>query len=82
MNLLLLFAAPLLAQEEIAPARGLTVLESRDMATRLADAELLLKEGSLRTAVATLQSVLEADRAHLVRPNPQDLLFVGAATEA
>ncbi len=39
-------------------------------------------EEGWQNRLAFLQSVLEADRAHLVRPDREDLLFVGAVAEA
>ncbi len=59
--------------------RGITILESRDLAAQLQDAKELLEANQLRTAVATLQGILEADSAALVRKSPEDLLFVGAS---
>ncbi|MDP6941532.1 MAG: PQQ-binding-like beta-propeller repeat protein [Planctomycetota bacterium] len=65
--------------QEPSVQRGVTILENRDLAAQLQDAEELLGANHIRTAVATLQAVLEADPAALIRKSPDDLLFIGAS---
>ncbi|RMH04657.1 MAG: hypothetical protein D6702_02670 [Planctomycetota bacterium] len=77
--LLLAAAAP--AQEPELPG-GVTILESGELAARLADAREDLAAGEWRRAILALQEILEEDPATLVRAAPDDLLFTGAVAEA
>lgn len=63
---------------QLAAPGGVTILESRDLQAQLEDVRKLLKENSLRAAIGSLQRVLEADPASLVRVESDDLLFRGA----
>ncbi|MFQ5748751.1 MAG: PQQ-binding-like beta-propeller repeat protein, partial [Planctomycetota bacterium] len=77
---LLALAAPGPAQARL--TQGVTVLENRDQAALLRDARTFLEEGKIHAGLHALQQVLESDPDLLVRPEENDLLFLGARTEA
>jgi len=77
---LLVLAPPLPAQAR--PAQGVTVLEGRDQAALLRDARAFLAEGKIHAGLHALQQVLGSDPDLLVRPEEDDLLYLGARNEA